>query len=82
MEIANYYIPLQSQTLKKRVMSLDVRDYIARQLQKDDLTFAAMIDVERTKVNYLKQYNNAERNIIDRERVKVQKAALINKVME
>lgn len=63
-------------------MSLDVRDCIARQLQKDDLTFAAMIDVERTKVNYLKQYNNAERNIIDKERVKVQKAALINKVME
>jgi len=61
---------------------MDVRKYIEEQLQKDDLTFAAMIDVERTKVNYLKQYNNAERNIIDRERVKVQKAALINKVME
>lgn len=61
---------------------MDVRKYIEDQLQKDDLTFAAMIDVERTKVNYLKQYNNAERNIIDKERVKVQKAALINKVME
>lgn len=61
---------------------MDVRKYIEEQLQKDDLTFAAMIDVERTKVNYLKQYNNAERNIIDKERVKVQKAALINKVME
>lgn len=61
---------------------MDVRKYIEEQLQKDDLTFAAMIDVERTKVNYLKQYNNAERNIIDNERVKVQKAALINKVME
>lgn len=61
---------------------MDIRKYIEEQLQKDDLTFAAMIDVERTKVNYLKQYNNAERNIIDRERVKVQKAALINKVME
>lgn len=61
---------------------MDIRKYIEEQLQKDDLTFAAMIDVERTKVNYLKQYNNAERNIIDKERVKVQKAALINKVME
>ena len=61
---------------------MDVRKYIEEQLQKDDSTFAAMIDVERTKVNYLKQYNNAERNIIDKERVKVQKAALINKVME
>lgn len=61
---------------------MDVRKYIEEQLQKDDLTFAAMIDVERTKVNYLKQYNNAERNIIDKERVKVQKAALINKVLE
>lgn len=61
---------------------MDVRKYIEEQLQKDDLTFAAMIDVERTKVNYLKQYNNAERNIIDKERVKVQKATLINKVME
>lgn len=61
---------------------MDVRKYIEEQLQKDDLTFAAMIDVERTKVNYLKQYNNAERNIIDNERVKVQKAALINKVLE
>ena len=61
---------------------MDVRKYIEEQLQKDDLTFAAMINVERTKVNYLKQYNNAERNIIDKERVKVQKAALINKVME
>ena len=61
---------------------MDVRKYIEEQLQKDDLTFATMIDVERTKVNYLKQYNNAERNIIDKERVKVQKAALINKVME
>ena len=59
MQITKLYVTLQSQTLKKRVMSLDVRDYIARQLQKDDLTFAAMIDVERTKVNYLKQYNNA-----------------------
>ena len=61
---------------------MDVRKYIEEQLQKDDLTFAAMIDVERTKVNYLKQYNNAERNIIDNERVEVQKAALINKVLE
>ena len=61
---------------------MDVRKYSEEQLQKDDLTFAAMIDVGRTKVNYLKQYNNAERNIIDNERVKVQKAALINKVLE
>ena len=45
-------------------------------MAQDDSLIASQIEVEKTKINYVKQWNNVQKNKIDKERVKCKKFEL------
>ncbi len=53
---------------------MDIETYLEKQMAHDDELIASQIEVEKIKIGYVKQWNNAQKNKIDAERVEIKKS--------
>lgn len=65
----------------KNADNFNIAKFCAEQMLKDDLEMATLEGVARIKLGYAQQYNRANKNSIDRARLKFQKQVFVHKVI-